>query len=238
MLNKETRTIMALVAASALILAVGGVSIASNMGFKLNKQLFFRGSGQVGVNWTSIPQNHPYSGAPCTIGGPCAGALCAALNLTSTGLSRGTIIVLNATTGQFQTGTCGGTANTLALPSGQGVAITQPGAAGGSMGAIIVGSHNPTLTLTIPKAGNGNIGNLWFALPYHTTAVTGQDVCAQIGMTGTGISRGTVTRLNAQTGAFTQGTCGSTAGSLNLVLGEQMQLREPNGPKSFSPAHF
>jgi hypothetical protein len=245
MYNKISRPIMAVVVVSALILAVSGLSIASNMGFKLNKALVFAGGGHIGDNWTSLPFNNPYCGgaAPfaCSpVGSCCAGQVCAQLGLTGTGTSRATIQTLNETTGAFAQGTCGAaTANSQTLIPGKGISIRQPNVVGAPTSAIIVGSHNPNLSLTIPVAGGGNIGNFWFSVPYHTTAVTAQDLCNQIGMTSTGALRGIAVRLNATTGAFTQASCGTPgAGALNLVLGEQIQLRHPTVAKTFIPAHF
>ena len=224
-----SRPLLAVLVASALILAMGGLAVASNMGFKLNKPIVFSGAGQIGRNWTSLPYNNPY--------GTAAG-VCTQLGLTSSGIVRGTLTVLNETTGAFSQVSCGTAGATgLTLIPGKFASIVQP--TGGPASVIIVGSHNPTLSLTIPKAGAGQVGNFWYSLPYHTTAVSAADVCTQIGMTSSGIARGTVTRLNSATGAFTQVSCG-TAGAtgLNLVLGEGIQLREPNGPKSFIPAHY
>jgi hypothetical protein len=69
--------------------------------------------------------------------------------------------------------------------------------------------------------------------------VTVNDLCLSTGMTSTGSPRATVTKLNASTGLFVTRSCG-TSGAQNepLVLGEHVQLREPNGPLSFIPAHF
>src|SRR5207247_3048017 len=200
-----SRPLLAVVVASALSLALGGLAVASNMGFKLNKPIVFKpaiASGQIGSNWTSLPFNNPY--------GTCAG-LCTQLGLTA---AKASLQVLDQNTGNFSSAVCATPACTaLTLIPGKQVNILQP--AGGPTSVIIVGSHNPTLSLTIPTPGAGNIGNLWYSLPYHTTAVTGQDLCNQIGMTSTGTQRGGVTRVNAVTGQFVTGFCGSTASNLN-----------------------
>ncbi len=227
---KVSRPLLAVVVASALILAMGGLAVASNMGFKLNKPIVFAGTGQVGSNWTSLPFNNPY--------GTGAG-LCSQLGLLSSGTARGTLVVLNESTGAQTQCTCGTTQCTsLTLISGKGINIKEAVGTGAPTSVIIVGSHNPTLSITIPKAGTGQVGNLWYSVPYHTTAVTAADLCNQIGMASSGTARGLVTRLNPSTGAFTQGTCGaSSALSLNLVLGEHVQLRNPTAI-SFIPAHY
>ncbi len=283
MMTSRLRPLLAVVVASALILAIGGFAVASNMGFKLNKPIVFSGAGQVGRNWTSIPFNNPYvnAGGLCTQlgltsagsfcnGGPTPGISCTVTSQCGTGGTclplRATCAFLNENTGSTTQVSCGtAAANTTLLIAGKGVNIVQPNVAGAPTSVIIVGSHNPTLSLTVPKSGTGQVGNFWFSVPYHTTAVTAADLCNQVGMTSTGnycvggptpgapctatsqcgtggtcqILRGTINRLNAATGAFTQVTCGTAgAGTLNLVLGEQVQLREPLSAKTFLPAHY
>ena len=69
---------------------------------------------------------------------------------------------------------------------------------------------------------------------------TAADLCASIGMTSTGLSKGTVSRLDPNSGSTTVGTCGtSSATSLVLNLGEAVTLREPIiAPITFVPSHF
>lgn len=228
---RSTRLTVAVMAAVVIIAVAGSVAIASNMGFKLNKAIILSGAGQIGSNWTSIPYNNPYGNV---------GAFCTQTGLTSSGLTRASATVLNETTGLPTTVSCGSTAAAaLTLIPGKGLQIRQPNVAGAPTSIIIVGSHNPTLSITVPKSGTGQIGNYWFSVPYHTTAVSANDLCLSSGLTSSGLTRASVTRLNAATGLPTTVSCGSTAAAaLSLVLGEFVQLREPNGPKTFIPAHF
>ena len=232
MRNKKSHLTMAVVLVAATMLVAGSVAVASNTGFKLNRALVVTaGSSAVGNNWTSLPFFNPYTNGT---------VLCQQLGLVSTGAIRGQITKIDPNTGGTTTASCGTLAQTNAftLAQGQGVRIRN-GGTGAPTSAIIVGSHNPSLSLTIPDSGNGNIGSFWFAVPYHTTAVTAADLCNGIGMTSAGALRGSVGRLNATTGAFTQVSCGNAAAtSLILVLGEAVRLREPNGPMSFVPSHF
>ena len=70
-------------------------------------------------------------------------------------------------------------------------------------------------------------------------SITAADLCTSIGLTSSGVSRASVGRLNAATGGFTSASCGTAAaGTLTLVLGEAVRLREPNGPLNFVPSHF
>jgi len=230
MLRNKSRLTLAVVLVAATMLVAGGVAVASNTGFKINKPLVVGGAGQIGNNWTSIPYFNPYGNG---------GTLCTQLGLISTGITRAVLLKTDASTGVSSSANCGtAAAGTFAWTQGQGIRIRNAGT-GAPTSAIIVGSHNPAATITIPDAGTGSIGNLWFGVPYHTTAVSAADLCASIGMTSAGVSRGSVGRLNATTGAFTSANCGTAAAStLTLVLGEAVRLREPNGPMSFVPAHF
>lgn len=230
MRNTKSHLTMAVVLVAATMLIAGGVAVASNTGFKINKPLALAGGGNIGNNWTSIPYFHPYTNGA---------ALCSQLGLVSTGVTRAAMLKIDPVTGAAVSGTCGqASANTFTWAQGQGVRIRNAGT-GAPASAIVVGSHNPAASLTIPDSGAGNIGSFWFGVPYHTTAITAADLCTSIGLTSTGVLRGSVGRLNAATGGFTSASCGqAAAAALTLVLGEAVRLREPNGPISFVPSHF
>lgn len=230
MRNTKSHLTMAVVLVAATMLIAGSVAVASNTGFKINKPLTVAGAGSIGNNWTSIPYFHPYTNGA---------ALCTQLGLVSTGVTRAVLVKIDPVLGGATTANCGQAgANSFTWNPGQGVRIRNAGT-GAPASAIIVGSHNPALSLTIPDSGVGNIGSFWFAVPYHTTAITAADLCTSVGLTSTGVARGSIGRLNATTGAFTSANCGqAAASSLTLVLGEAVRLREPNGPISFVPSHF
>ena len=234
----------AVVAMTAVMIGVaGGGAVASNMGFKLNKPLALfqpppAPTTSVGDNWTSLPFSNPYTNI---------GSFCSQLGLTSTGVigaPRAMVTWINAATGGATTAGCG-TATAFVTPMppvGSGVRIRQPSIAGAPSSTIIVGSHDPGVTITVPKAGMGTVGDLWFSVPYHTTAATFNDLCLTAGLTSTGAvgaPRASITRVAASTGAAVSAQCGTTtAQATNLVLGEAVRMREPNGPKIFVPAHF
>jgi len=230
MRNTKSHLTMAVVLVAATMLIAGGVAVASNTGFKINKPLSVAGAGQIGNNWTSIPYFHPYTNGA---------ALCTQLGLISTGITRAALLKVDPGTGAVTNATCGqASANSFTWVAGQGVRIRNAGT-GAPASTIMVGSHNPAASLTIPDSGAGNIGSFWFAVPYHTTAITGADLCTSVGLTSTGVARGSIGRLNSATGAFTSASCGqAAAAALTLVLGESVRLREPNGPINFVPSHF
>lgn len=239
MFNRKSHVALALVGITAVILLAGGLAVASNTGFKINKALApalpAPGNAQAGNNWLSIPYFNPYGNF---------GAFCTQVGLVSTGLNRATAIVVDPTTGTPSSPVqCGTTqANALAITPGRGIRVrnTLLSVAGTPTSIIIVGSHDPSLAITVPKAGAGTAGNFWFAVPYHTTAATANDLCLSSGFTSTGLQKATVIRQDAVTGVPTSPvTCGSSgATAFVLSLGEAIRFREPNGPLTFTPAHF
>ncbi len=234
---KSSRPALAALAAATVMLLAGGMAVASNMGFKINKLLV--GNRR---NWVSIPYNNPYT-TNCVATAPnCVGALCQALGLPS-GIAGTTVTTLDEVTGTFTntpcptaTATTGGSFG-VALRPGKGAQIRPPSTwpVGGSV--IIVGSHNPTLSITVPDAGAvGQVGRYWFAVPYHTTAVTTRDLCVASGL-GLTLPAATITLSVPGTNSFNNAACSANPG-LTLVLGDHVQITEPNGPKTFIPAHF
>jgi hypothetical protein len=223
--------------AAAMILVTGGAAVASNMGFKMNKPLAQAALGstsQRGNNWTSIPYHNPYQ----TVGG-----LCTQTGLLSTGVQGRTIVRTknyNAVNSGFLSFTCGTAgANAQALIQGKHLEIRPfAGVANSPTSIIIVGSHNSGQQITITEGQD-----YWLSVPYHTTWVTTNDACAQIGLTSTGVLKATFQRLDGVTGSFLPATCGSTVSIFNFVLGEGVQAREFNGvvgiqEKTFTPAHY
>jgi hypothetical protein len=238
LLNRKSHLNLAVVLVAATMVIAGSVAIASNTGFKINKGLRLvqtTDTGQKGNNWVAIPYFNPYNNGTdfCTQTG-LRGAI--AGNTT-------TIARLDPVSGSLISANCS-SAGSFTITPGLGLRIRPAALVGGianPSSIIIVGSHNPSLALTIPKPGAGQIGNFWFSVPYHTTAVTAADLCSSIGLTSTGLTgKATVARLDPNTGSSTSVQCG-TAGATSLVLnlGEAIVLREPTAsPLTFVPAHF
>lgn len=245
--NQKSRLTLAVVLIAATVLAAGGAAVASNTGFKINKALFptSTASANKGNNWTAMPYFNPY---------PNGNVLCLAMGLRTAGVGGVTITTaatltrIDPITGAAPSGICGTTAGTFTWPAGLGVRIRNTTAATGPVApssAILVGSHNPSISLNIPPtdAANANKGTFWFSVPYHTTNVNGQDLCNSIGLVSTGnaTTRGALLRANADTGSPQNGVCGSTASGIALVLGEAIRVRQPGLPPAgltFVPAHF
>jgi hypothetical protein len=220
------RLSVAVVLAAVVILAAGGAAIASNMGFKLNMPLVAN-TATSGQNWVSIPYNNPYGTIKkfCTDTG-----LPSALALTATTTS------INPANNLPSTVTCFAAVAQLLPTQCNGIRVTVPAAAALSS-IIIVGSHNPAKTCTLP-ANTAASGQLWFNVPYHTTAVSCKDLCTQIGMNASLASTGPCTQINPANNLPDTRTCfSSTSTGLNLVLGRALRLLNPLGV-SFLPAHF
>ncbi len=248
MLNTKSRRLSVAVAAAAvLIVAAGGGAIASNMGFKINLALVRGGAGNIGKNQISLPYINPYT-LNCTTGSAtpsCVGAFCQALALPG-GLGGTTVTLLDQFTGLAQNPVCPtatattGPAFGAALVPGKMIQVRMPNTFVPPAGFIIVGSHNPTTSVTVPLAGVGLTGRTWFSVPYHTTAVTHLDLCTQAGLRKT-LPAATVTTLDPITGISSNAACSATTGS-PLVLGRGVQLTQPNvtgaTAVTFIPAHF
>jgi hypothetical protein len=238
MLKQTSHFTLAVVLVAMTMLVAGGVAIASNTGFKANLPLARTVTGgtnpEVGNNYLSLPYFNPYINAA---------GLCTQTGLISTGLSATQIRRIDSN-GVVNSAVCGtGAANTLAIVPGTAIIIrnvVQPIIANTPTNIIVVGSHNPTLSVTIP-AGTTAVTNLWFSVPFHTTAVTANDLCIQAGMTIGGLQAGQLQVINATTGTPTTVQCGSAAAlALNLTLGQAARLRQTavSGARTFVPAHF
>src|SRR5262245_4908915 len=152
--NQKSRLTLALVLIVATVLIAGGVAIASNTGFKINKALFaVAANPQAGNNWTSLPYFHPY---------PNGNTLCLSMGLTTNGVGGVTVangpaslLRVDPVTGGTASGICGtATGGTFTWAAGTGVRIRNSTGAVGTVAptqAILVGSHNPSITLNLPQ---------------------------------------------------------------------------------------
>ena len=247
-MKQKPRQFTTVVAAfvAIVMLVAGGAVIASNTGFKLNAPVAIASptAPQAGNNWTSIPFFNPYTDFD---------DFCTQTGLPNSFPIRVSILDLDPVSGAFRgpltcgTGAAADPVNATLIP-GRSIRIRVPNnttvAAPASI--IIVGSNNPALSITVPDIDRvapitAQIGNLWFSVPYHTTAVTVEDLCLSSGLTSAGIFRATVQVLDATSGAFLGPfTCGGGS-TQTLTLGQGIRLRDPGNPgagTTFIPAHF
>ncbi len=190
----------ALAVATLVVLVSGSIVMGSNMGFKFNMALVPAGllGPPQGDNVMSLPYLVPYANRQC---------LCDQL-----GLNPGATVVqqFDALTGGFSFYLCGAGGSTCAAPTGNfqldtknAVWITDNGV---PASVIVVGAHDPSANIQLackPAATPLPAGDNWVSVPYHTTSVTKQDLCDEIG------SVNAIFTNDAATGAFPFYQCGN-----------------------------
>jgi hypothetical protein len=219
-MNRFVRALFVLgLATCTLALFAWDQAQASNMAFKLNKQIYPLAGGGKGRNYVAFPDRGPHQGA---------GGLTNICNALSLATGTGTITQLNSSQGTVNTYQCG-QLETFTFMNGVGAIVTDTTAAGG----IIVGADTPGNQFSFADLGSPPIGNNIYPVEYHTTAVTPEDLCDQCGLSSTA----SVTRFDAQNGLVQSHIC-SQIPLWNLQLGEAVLILEPNGPKTCTPPHF
>ncbi len=206
--------------AVAVFATAGGLVMASNMGFKINKQVyagFILSAAPKRDNWVSIPYSNPY---------PDAKKLCVAAGASTSGF---TIVQINPTSGTNLVNYPCSLSTVVALDPTRGIRIRNTGAT--PTNVVMVGSSNESQALPTvlggfvlsqaPKKDN------WISVPYHTTWIKGEDVCVSMGM---GSGTGSVVRINPDPAAATNlisHPCGNTTiNNFSLVIGEAVSVRK------------
>jgi hypothetical protein len=161
---------VAVAGAAALVLA-GGL-MASNMGFKLNLPLLAQGgSSASGTNYIGLPYNQQ-------VGMVTARDLFADIAL---GGAVQLISQHNKTDDSFEVYTFGGGTlppNGWTLTPGEAYIVK----VGADQNYIIVGSHNPGLTISLLGQGAGsNSGTNYYTHPYHGVAANARELFTEIG---------------------------------------------------------
>jgi len=234
-MNWKLATTLAL--AVAFMLTTGGLVVGSNMGFKINKAILGPATAGTfkGLNLISLPFNNPY---------PTAKPLCTALGLTLFSQSVQQVNPVSGLTSNCPTGcdagtpaevgfsfACSGAAPGPTTLGQKGVQVTL--GAGATVNRVLVGSsieagagaawgtiYSGFQTSKFPKCQN------YVSVPYHTTWVTAQDVCASLGI---GALAGNVLRINPDPTVGTQIShpCGNTTtNNFALVIGEGLIVRK------------
>jgi hypothetical protein len=208
--------VMACVMASGLI--------ASNMGFKLNYPLTAVGAGSnSGTNVLALPFNRQ-SGVDT------ANALMNDMVLANVANVQR---FLEATdTLETYTGRKGSPAVDFGLVPGEAYYVRM----NAPVDYIVVGSHDPSLSVSLDAAGAGsNSGTNFFAAPYHTTSLTAFDLMNDINFA----SVQNVQRFLEATDTLETytGRKGTPAGNFNLVPGEGYYVRM-SSTVSYTPSHF
>jgi hypothetical protein len=172
MRNRKT-ILAALSVVGVAVLVLAGGLMASNMGFKLNLPLVAAAGGvsASGTNYIGVPYNQQVG-------------LVTAKDLFLDIQKGGSVQFLNQhskLTDGFEVYTFGG--GTLP-PDGWNLQAGEAYIAkvGTDQNYIIVGSHNPGLTISLVGAGAGSAsGTNYYVHPYHGVAATARDLFLEIG---------------------------------------------------------
>jgi hypothetical protein len=225
-----------MVVALAVVIATGGL-VASNMGFKLNYPLLDGGDAgsASGTQTIGLPYNRQVgidlaSDLFKDIGlstGPCSSYACNCLSTISrydTGIDL------------FVTYACKGA--DFALTPGEGLQLGMVTGGGGDY--IVVGSHNPGLTINLACPGapcGSNSGTEYYTHPYHAVSASAAELMTELG----GFNFvSTISRYDTGTDLLV--TYAAHGTSFPLVAGQAYQittknLTVPNGI-DFTPAHY
>jgi hypothetical protein len=203
-------------AAIAMIMAamMGERAVASNMAFKMNKGLV------LGTNLVSLPFRTPIQNSS---------QLCAAFGKTTTATS---LLMFTGGATPF-TSNCAAAPPGFAITAkGIGVRITETGAAGSG---ILVGSHIPGQSVTLPVAASFPTGTIVYGYPYHTTNANCRDICLTSGFSAN------VSFLRYGPLGTVDGThiCSAAVPGPSLRLGEGVQISGQAGsPATWVPPHY
>ncbi len=205
---KGLRTV--LVAAAIGLLAMP--AFASNMGFKLTKNLKAP-SGSAASNWTSIPWFASYTDASSLRADVGNTAQIWKYNFATNSLIR------------WQGGGAG--QSNFAIVQGEAYDIRV--AADNSW--VVVGSHDNSKTLNL-KAPVGSAASNWVGVPYHTTATDASALRVQVGSTAQ------IWKYNFATNSLVRWQ-GGGAGQSNFAIlpGEGYDIRVA-ADTSWLPAHY
>lgn len=196
------------------ILLSSNILFGSNMGFKLNKTLT-KTAGRTNTNWVSLPYFWIASATSDTV-------------CTDTGGVVSEVGKYNESTDTFTTFVCGGFDTSFNIVPGEAIFV-KPTVNNASW--IVLGSHNDTMTLTLKKTP-GRTNTNWVSVPYHTTAVTSQDICFQLS------AATEIGKYNENSDTITTFVCGGFDTPFNLVAGEAIFIKVTTNNTLWMPSHY
>jgi hypothetical protein len=158
--------------AGVAVLVLAGGLMASNMGFKLNLPILALGGGSAsGTNYIALPYNpqvgmttarHLYEDMVLTGG---------VTSIQKHDKATDGFIIYNVTGGTFPP-------NGWTLAAGEAYIVK----ALANQNYIVVGSHNPGLTISFVGPGGGSAsGTNYYAHPYHGVAANARELFGEIG---------------------------------------------------------
>jgi hypothetical protein len=133
-----------------------------------------------------------------------------------------------------QSFTCDQETDGFPLLASQGIGVRIRESAAPATGAII-GSHDPSQIVTVPKAGGFPIGTTIYAYPASSCSLYSTSLCREAGLTMS-IDGPLLVRYGAAGTVDAAAVCISDPGFIFRVCGEGIMIsNEINGPKSFVP---
>jgi len=208
------------------ILAVGGVFVASNMGFKVNRTL--EGSvtnppGQ-GNSIVSLPYNRQ-------VGLDQASDLFDDIDTTFGGSTVNSVARFISTSNGFQTYFGSQAANNFDLGAGQAYSIQVTD----QVDYIIVGSHSPGTAVSFDGAGGSGVGTNYYSPPYHTTSPDAAGIFDEFDANGAGTQ--SIARFITSSNGFQTYFGSQIANNFALQPGHGLVV-QINNAVSYAPAHF
>ena len=233
-MRNQRRMAALLVVALVAIIATGGL-VASNMGFKLNYPLLdaTNGSSQSGTQTIGLPYNRQ-------VGIDDASDLFRDIGTTISTCGANACNCLDNLQ-RYDSATDGNAPYACGFPDftltpGEGLLVKTKTGIGGDY--IVVGSHNPALTINLPAPGGGsNSGTTRYTHPYHAVSATAAELMTELGGCNF-ISN--VQRYDGASDGNAPYACGFpdyplVAGQAYLV---QTKPATAPGGVSFVPAHY
>jgi hypothetical protein len=224
-----TRRSIAVIICCAAVLLVAGGLFASNMGFKLNKQLNFTGTA-TGINSLSLPFNRQ-------IGIDNAKNLLDDIKNTGspTNAVAGVARYNPATNSPvFYTGAPADIAFNLSKAEGYLVQMTQ------NATYIVVGSDDPAFVVTFLGTGASATGINLYSLPYHTTTTNAEQLRNELRATGAPVNNvGAVGNYNTATNSPVFYTGAPADVAFPLVAGNAYFVQVSGASNvTYSPSHY
>jgi hypothetical protein len=222
------RNVIVALCVAAVLLTAGGL-FASNMGFKLNRTLALTGTAS-GRNTLGLPFNRQIG----------IDDLEQLFNdVKNTGTPTNSIVRLETLNplndALINYSLSPGDVN---RPLGEGEGVIAKVST--NMQYIVVGSHDPGHTVTFLGGGASATGRNFFAVPYHTTRTTLEELFDEINNTGTPTNQvARLETLNTANDAFVNYS--KSPGDTNLVLvpGEALIVKLSGASNvSYVPSHY
>ncbi len=203
--------------------------LSSNMGFKLTKTLIFQDPNYLNTNWISLPYYY-------LTGTVTAENVCDDIGGTCNTLGNCTVGKWDVSTNTGSTWACQTTKGTpFTINPGEGIYV-QPNA---SVDFVIVGSHNPTLSLTLTFQDPNYLNTNWISVPYHTTVTTAEELCDEIGGTCNTLGNCTIGKWDVSTNTGSTWACQTTKGTpFTISVGEAVYVQPNATITGYIPSHY